>query len=110
MPPSLRRLLFSLLDRMPKLMKRRAATIMVTSVAISGSGASRGIPLASRTLNPTVDVILARPLVKDGEIDNRDHLCMTVSFDRDIVDGAAAARFLHRLRRMIQKPAPVINT
>ena len=108
-PPFLRRLVFRLLDRMPQLMKRKAGTIMVTSVGMFGRGASWGIPLASHTLNVTVGGIVARPLVKDGTVEERDHLCMTVSFDHDIVDGAPAARFLHRLRRLIEKPSALIT-
>jgi pyruvate/2-oxoglutarate dehydrogenase complex dihydrolipoamide acyltransferase (E2) component len=108
-PPFLRRLVFRLLDRMPQLMRRKAGTIMVTSVGMFGSGASWGIPLASHTLNVTVGGIVARPVVKDGKVEERDHLCMTVSFDHDIVDGAPAARFLHRLRRLIEKPSALIT-
>lgn len=109
-PPFLRRLVFRVLDRMPRLLKRKAGTIMVTSVGMFGSGASWGIPLASHTLNVTVGGIVARPRLRDGKIEERDYLCMTVSFDHDIVDGAPAVRFLHRLRRLIEKPSALITT
>lgn len=108
-PPFLRRLVFRLFDRMPQLMKSKAGTVMVTSLGMLGRGASWGVPLASHTLNVTVGGIVTRPLVKDGKVEERDHLCMTVSFDHDIVDGAPAARFLHRLRRLMENPSALIT-
>ena len=38
----------------------------------------------------------------DGKIAIRDYLCVTLSFDHDIVDGAPAARFVSRLRELIE--------
>ncbi|MFP4115423.1 MAG: 2-oxo acid dehydrogenase subunit E2 [Spirochaetota bacterium] len=46
--------------------------------------------------------IVVRPRMKEGKAEERDRLCMTVGFDHDIVGGAPAARFLHRLRRLIE--------
>lgn len=108
-PPLIRRLIFRILDRLPRLMKQKAGTIMVTSVGMFGSGAGWGIPLASHTLNVTVGGIVPRPGVVDGKIEERDHLCITVSFDHDVVDGAPAARFVHRLRRLMEKPSGLLG-
>ncbi len=102
-PPFVRRLVFRLLDRMPMLMKKRAGTMMVTSVGMYGGGAGWGVPVASHTLNVTVGGIVVRPRVVEGHLEEREHLCLTLSFDHDIVDGAPAARYLHRLRRLLEK-------
>jgi pyruvate/2-oxoglutarate dehydrogenase complex dihydrolipoamide acyltransferase (E2) component len=40
-----------------------------------------------------------------GQIQNREHLCLTVRFDHDIVDGAPAVRFSQRLAALIQAGA-----
>lgn len=106
-PPLVRRLVFRLLDRMPRLMKERAGTIMVTSVGMFGGGAGWGIPIASHTLNVTVGGVVQRPRLVDGEMAERDNLCLTISFDHDIVDGAPAARFLSRLRRELERGAKI---
>lgn len=101
-PPFVRRLLFRFFDRSPQSMKRRAGTVLVTSVLTVGSGAGWGIPIASHTVNVTVGGIVKRPVESDGGIDRREHLCLTVSFDHDIVDGAPAARYTKALVDIIE--------
>jgi hypothetical protein len=46
--------------------------------------------------------IAAKPGVVDGRIAPRDYLCMTLRFDHDLIDGAPAARFVSRLRELIE--------
>ena len=104
-PPVIRRLAFRLLDRFPRLMKQRAGTMMVTSVGMFGSGAGWGVPIASHTLNLTVGGMVTRPRLAGDRVEEREHLCLTVSFDHDIVDGAPAARYLRRLRKLIESGA-----
>jgi len=41
----------------------------------------------------------------NGELQNKEHLCLTVTFDHDIVDGAPAARFIQRLAALVQEGA-----
>ncbi len=101
-PAFIRRLVFRILDRSPHQMKKRAGTIMVTSVMTPGGGAGWGIPIASHTLNVTIGGIIKRPVALNGTIENVEHLCLTVSFDHDIVDGAPAARFIRELTGLIQ--------
>ncbi|MEJ2353995.1 MAG: 2-oxo acid dehydrogenase subunit E2 [Anaerolineales bacterium] len=43
-----------------------------------------------------------RPRVNDGRLETREHLCLTVTFNHDIVDGAPAARFLKRFSELLQ--------
>jgi pyruvate/2-oxoglutarate dehydrogenase complex dihydrolipoamide acyltransferase (E2) component len=38
----------------------------------------------------------------DGRIEIREFLCLTLSFDHDIIDGAPAARFTSRLKALIE--------
>lgn len=101
-PAFVRRLVFRLLDRLPHLMKRFAGTAMLTSVGMFGKGAGWGIPVASHTVNVTVGGTVSRPVSLKGEVRDREHVCLTVSTDHDLVDGAPAARFVHRLRQLIE--------
>lgn len=101
-PAFIRKTIFRIMDRSPGLMKKRAGTIMVTSVNMVGNGAGWGIPVATHTLNVTIGGIVKRTVeVKDG-YQNREHLCLTLSFDHDIVDGAPAARFFRDLKKIIE--------
>ena len=78
---------------------------MVTSVGMFGTAAGWGVPLPGHTLCLTVGGIEHKPVLNNGDLQNREHLCLTVSFDHDIVDGAPAARFIQRLASLVQEGA-----
>ena len=84
--------------------------MMVTSVGMFGTGASWGIPVASHTLNITIGSIVQRLVKYNEEYVNRDHLCLTASFDHDIVDGAPAARYIRRLRTIIENSSEILES
>ncbi|MBK8033949.1 MAG: 2-oxo acid dehydrogenase subunit E2 [Chloroflexi bacterium] len=50
----------------------------------------------------TLGGMAKKPAVVDGRIEIRDLLCVTVSFDHAITDGAPAARFTSRLKQLIE--------
>jgi pyruvate/2-oxoglutarate dehydrogenase complex dihydrolipoamide acyltransferase (E2) component len=108
-PAFIRRLFFRVLDRAPHLMKKNGGTVMVTSVGMFGRGAGWGIPIPSHTLNITVGGIVSRPSVVNGQIENREHLCLTVSFDHDIIDGAPAARFIQRFKELVESASGLVK-
>lgn len=58
--------------------------------------------LPMHTPGVTVSGIAKKPGAVDGRIEIREHLCVTVSMDHDIVDGAPAARFIRRLKEPIE--------
>ncbi len=70
-----------------------------------GTGAGWGIPLPGHTLSVTIGGIESKPILQDGEMQNRQHLCLTVSFDHDIIDGGPAARFIQRFVELLQAGA-----
>jgi pyruvate/2-oxoglutarate dehydrogenase complex dihydrolipoamide acyltransferase (E2) component len=70
-----------------------------------GTRAGWGIPLAGHTLSVTIGGIHPRPVLCDGQLESREHLCLTVSFDHDIVDGAPAARFVQRFAALVEEAA-----
>ena len=43
-----------------------------------------------------------RRRVIDGRVETREHLCMMVSIDHDIIDGAPVARFTQRFTELIE--------
>jgi pyruvate/2-oxoglutarate dehydrogenase complex dihydrolipoamide acyltransferase (E2) component len=46
------------------------------------------------TVAVAVGGIVERPCIVEGRLESREHLCLTVTFNHEIVDGAPAARFL----------------
>ncbi len=77
-------------------MQKRFGVVGVTSIGMYGSGSLWAVPLTSATVTVTVGTIARRPTLVDGALQEREHLCLTVSFDHDIVDGAPAVRFTSR--------------
>lgn len=76
-------------------MARRYGKIGVTAVGMFGGEAPLWfLPLSGATVTVTVGTIVPRPVMAGGAVEEREHLCLTVSFDHDIVDGAPAARFM----------------
>jgi pyruvate/2-oxoglutarate dehydrogenase complex dihydrolipoamide acyltransferase (E2) component len=101
LPTSIRGLFFQIMDRSPHLMKKNGGTVMLTSVGMFGDGGGWGIPIATHTLNVTVGGIIDRPVKSSTSLEQREHLCLTVTFDHVIIDGAPAARFLQRFSSII---------
>ncbi|HEU4457104.1 MAG TPA: 2-oxo acid dehydrogenase subunit E2 [Longimicrobium sp.] len=92
-----------LLERRPRLHRRVAGTVGVTAVGMFGRGAGFGIPISDYTLMLTVGGIAERPaFAAGGSIERREYLSLTVSVDHDVVDGAPAARFIQRLKELLE--------
>ncbi len=103
-PGFLRRLVLRLLRRSPHWLKRTAGTTLVTSVGMFGMGAGWAVGIVPlHTLCLTVGGIARRPGLADGRVEPREVLALTASFDHDVVDGAPAARFASRLRRLVEE-------
>ena len=54
------------------------------------------IPHGSATVLITVGSICNKVVEIDGQFFSREHLCLTASFDHNIVDGAPASRFMNQ--------------
>jgi pyruvate/2-oxoglutarate dehydrogenase complex dihydrolipoamide acyltransferase (E2) component len=50
----------------------------------------------------TVGGIAKKPRFVGGRLCDRDLLCVTLSFDHDIVDGGPATRFSRRLAELVE--------
>jgi pyruvate/2-oxoglutarate dehydrogenase complex dihydrolipoamide acyltransferase (E2) component len=90
------------LRRNPRMQKKHGGTVGLTAVGMFGTGAGWGIPVEYRTLGITLGGIAEKPGVIDGQIAIREYLCMTLSFNHAMIDGAPAARFTARLKELIE--------
>ena len=69
-----------------------------------------GIDQFTAIINPpeagilAVGGIEAKPVVVDGQVRVRRRMRVTMSCDHRVIDGAAGARFLQTLRRLIENP------
>ncbi len=88
--------------RYPRLQKRYGGTVGLTAVGMFGKGGGWAIPIDYHTVDVAVGGIAQKPGVVDGSIAIREYLCVTLSFDHDIIDGAPATRFVSRLRELIE--------
>jgi pyruvate/2-oxoglutarate dehydrogenase complex dihydrolipoamide acyltransferase (E2) component len=82
-------------------MQKRFGVVGVTAVGMFGSGPMWLTPLTSATVTVAVGAVARRPALVDGGLQEREHLCLTVAFDHDIVDGAPAARFTSRFGELL---------
>ncbi len=102
LPGFLRRFFLRMLFRNPHWLKEMNGTVALTSVGMFGTGGGWGLPVSNHTLQITLGGIAKRPALVGGQLENRQMLCITISFDHDLVDGAPAARFAHTLKELIE--------
>jgi pyruvate/2-oxoglutarate dehydrogenase complex dihydrolipoamide acyltransferase (E2) component len=103
LPGFVRHLFYRFVTRAPLLMRRYGSSILVSAVGMMfGNGPGWGIPMANFTLTATLGSIVEKPGVMDGRIEIREVLCITLSFDHDIIDGAPAARFTRQFRELVE--------
>lgn len=75
-------------------MASRYGVIGVTAVCMYGQSVLWFMPLSGAMVTVTVGCLVEKSCVRDGRLDQRVHLCLTVTFNHDIVDRAPAAQFL----------------
>lgn len=103
LPGPVRRLVWRLPQWFPRRWKAAAGTVAVTSVGMFGRGGGWAVSPTNYTVQLTVGGIAEKPRLVDGNLENRVILHLTVTVDHDVVDGAAAARFVGRLRDLIER-------
>lgn len=102
LPGFLRRFFLRMLFRNPHWLKEMNGTVALTSVGMFGAGGGWGLPVSNHTLQITLGGIAKRPALINDQLENRQVLCVTISFDHDLVDGAPAARFAQTLKELIE--------
>jgi len=102
-PRIVRLFFFWIVKKNPQWFKSLEGTVVVTSVGMFGKGGGWGIGfLPTHTLGLTVGGITQKPGIHKSQIEVREYLNLTLSFDHDIVDGAPAARFTRKLIDLIE--------
>ncbi|MBN1656852.1 MAG: 2-oxo acid dehydrogenase subunit E2 [Anaerolineae bacterium] len=107
LPLFVRRLFYAAVSRGPHVRKRTFCTVSMSSVgmfgeAVPGGVGGWGIPMSHHTLAVTLGGIGRRQVLVDGSAEEREFLCMTISVDHTIVDGAPAARFAARFKELLE--------
>jgi hypothetical protein len=84
---------------------KRYGKVAVTAVGMFTSEPVWFIPHGSATVLLTVGSIEKRNEGAEGSQEEREYLCLTGSFDHNVVDGAPAARFMNQLLETIRSGA-----
>ena len=102
LPAFIRHLFLGALFKNPHWLKEMNGTVSLTSIGMFGNGGGWGIPVPIHTLQITLGGIAEKPTLAHGQLENHKYLCVTISLDHDIVDGAPAARFIQRLKELVE--------
>ncbi|PKL24114.1 MAG: hypothetical protein CVV46_17155 [Spirochaetae bacterium HGW-Spirochaetae-2] len=95
-PKCLLKLFVQIADQNIK-MGMKYGKIAVTAAGMFSKEPIWFIPHGSPTILLTIGSIINRVVEVDEKYLTHEHLCITVSFDHDIIDGAPAARFMNDL-------------
>jgi pyruvate/2-oxoglutarate dehydrogenase complex dihydrolipoamide acyltransferase (E2) component len=102
-PKPVRWLLWRALARSPRTRTRYGGTVVVTSLGSVTSVRGWGVGMVSYPVSLTVGGIHREPTLRDGQLVERELLRLTISLDHEVVDGAPAARFVHRLCELLEQ-------
>lgn len=102
LPGFVRRFLWRLWLGSPAWRKKMTGTVGLSAVGMFGKGTGWGVPVPTYNLNITVGGIAEKPGAVKGQVEIREYLCFTASFNHDIIDGAPAARFIRRFSDLIE--------
>ena len=91
-------------------LKEYFGTVCLTAVGMFGTGGGWGLPVPNHTLQITLGGIAEKPGVVNGRVEIREYLCVTVSIDHDLIDGAPAARFIQRFKELIESAYGLCDT
>ncbi len=109
LPAAVRRFAIRRLLANPQWRRLYTGTAAVTAVSMFGRGTGWGVPFISHSIGLTVGGIGRRPGIgTGGKIEPRELVCLTVSVDHDVVNGAPLARFISRFRTLVETAA-VLN-
>ncbi len=102
LPGFIRRLFLKTLFRHPQIIKDYYGTVLLSSVGMFGAGSGWAIPVPNHSLQLTLGGMCEKPLVIHHQVVVREVLCVTISLDHDVIDGAPAARFIQRLKKLVE--------
>jgi pyruvate/2-oxoglutarate dehydrogenase complex dihydrolipoamide acyltransferase (E2) component len=102
LPGFIRRVFYWAVFHNPHLLKKSFCTVAMSAIGMFGTGGGWGIPVANHTLSVILGGIAEKPALVDGRLENREYLCVTVSFDHVIIDGAQGTRFAQRFKELLE--------
>jgi pyruvate/2-oxoglutarate dehydrogenase complex dihydrolipoamide acyltransferase (E2) component len=105
LPSPLRRLLWRWALWNPRRRTHLTGTVGLTAMSMYGHGTGWGVAPMGHTLTLLVGGISHRPALDTAGRTGSEHVCLTLTFDHDIIAGAPAARFTRRLIRLIESAA-----
>jgi pyruvate/2-oxoglutarate dehydrogenase complex dihydrolipoamide acyltransferase (E2) component len=90
--------------RSHRMVKATSGTTFVTSVSMFTSAPGSVLPYVGgpKASSFAIGSVVKKPVVLRGEIALREIVNVTASFNHDLVDGAPAARFVNRLRELVE--------
>jgi pyruvate/2-oxoglutarate dehydrogenase complex dihydrolipoamide acyltransferase (E2) component len=100
-PDFLLRTFVRIADRNIRLAKR-FGKVSITAVGMFSKDSAWFIPHGTTTVLITVGSISNKVIRIDENYDTREHLCLTASFDHNIVDGAPATRFMKHFTEIVK--------
>jgi pyruvate dehydrogenase E2 component (dihydrolipoamide acetyltransferase) len=74
-----------------------------------------GVDAFTPIMNPPEAAILgvgriqSKPVVREGQIEARDVVTLSLAFDHRLIDGAPAARFLQHIAQMVENPLLLLS-
>jgi len=77
-------------------------TTSFTSVSMFGEGRGWAIPMSPHPINMVLGGLEKRPHFTEGEIKIREILCVSLTLNHDLLDGAEAARFTSDFKALSQ--------
>ena len=112
---SLRETVKALLDLLPRAVNRKAtpdelmgATFTVNNIGALGHLMGTSIIPGGTTAILSVGRAVEKPVARDGEIEIRPVLEVTLSFDHRAIDGGLAQRFMARIRENLEEPVKAL--
>jgi hypothetical protein len=102
LPAVVRRLVWAWALRNPYRRKRLMGTVGLSAVGMFGHGTGWGLAPMAHPLTLVVGGLARKPGLVGEHTEAREYLCLTLSLDHDVIDGAPAARFTERLKELIE--------
>lgn len=102
LPAFLRRCVWFFIRRNPYWFKDLLGTAGLTSIGMFIEGPAVGFPISPMSITLSIGSITKKPLIKQGELIERDILQLNISADHDVIDGAPLTRFADRLRQRLE--------
>ena len=102
LPGFIRRVFLRILLKNPQMVKDYYGTVLLSSVGMFGRGSGWALPVPNHTLQLTLGGLAEKPGVVHHKIEVREYQSVTITFDHDVIDGAPAARFMQRLKKLVE--------